>query len=448
MIKVVLQIFYWLVQMTNVVCCDRLIHNGGTLGTWGPPHCPAFLCSRISLDIFFCRSSSSDFLVAGGPTKTWIVGNSLVTITTSTMGEGLCKRCSLNRMGDGKDDASLHSIGDVSSAYRGTGELTGVCSCRSSGWAEIKIRRPSGNTGWMMHLQNRPHPLSLMQPSAHSIPDSDIGLLSASLPVAKLATIGEALAGENEDIFFSREVGSYTDISFLSSISAHFTGVRGEGDQACKEDGRESMPVGDSQQPAKEMEDAESGKIEEGERSAEKDKGFLEPSKVGCLGVREVTSVRESSREDVGEEVGERKVDAVAVDEDEELDVASLLDLKDADIVHKENHRSELEVNSINTDDSKSPSMLTLFPDYEVSSTQTKHSPHSQSWSENAGSTTPLFISSAPRASSYSFSMFPPLFSYDEEEEFSRSLPLHQGAVVMSDEEQVYTKQTTFCLRR
>ena len=117
------------------------------------------------------RNSGSDFLVAGGPTKTWFVGNSLVTITTSTARESLCKFCLSNRP---KYDSIAGTTG--SSAPRSLSDYLSACTCQASSWAEIKIRRPAGNTGWMMHLQNRPHPLSLTHPSAHKIPENEISL--------------------------------------------------------------------------------------------------------------------------------------------------------------------------------------------------------------------------------------------------------------------------------
>ena len=349
-------------------------------------------------------------------------------------------------MGDRKDDVGMYSTVDVGCTYHGAAEFKGVCSCRSSGWAEIKIRRPSGNMGWMMHLQNKPHPLSLMHLSSYSSQDSEIGLLSASLPMEKMASIGGPLTVENEDIFLSREVGSFTDISFLSNFPTKFASINGKGESAVKEDGRRGTTVSDGQQPAKEVEDSDGGKLEEGEPIPKMDAGLLEPDNFDFdnLCEREATSEKGNSCEGLGEEVAEGTVEIVETignvgEEEEQYIAVGLLSLEEAAvIVDKDDHGSELANDSINTDDSKSLSTLTLCPDHVASSTQTKRSSHSQSWSENAG-TTPLLISPVPRASSYSFSMehLPPLFSYDEGEEFGRSLPFHQGAVVMSEEEQV-----------
>ena len=401
--------------------------------------------------------------------------------------------CSSHRMGEGKDAMSLQHIKDITSTHHGPAKLAGVCSCRSSGWAEIKIRRPTGNVGWMMHLQNRPHPLSLTHPSVHSIPCSEVGLVSASLPSEKLTTGAETSAGGKEKVFFSREVGSFTEISVLPSREEHVT----------RKDGEESLAVSEKQQQtAKELVYDEGGQGGEGvwelakdkEVSKENDGGNLGEQEVikqrrkslgeqevtnhrrkslgknevinhrrkslgeqevvnhrrkslveqevinrtrKSLGEQEVINQRRKSREEVGgvcgSEAKAKVVETGGKDEAGRQDAAGLLTIEEAAAV------AELRKDSISTDDSRQfSSMTSLSPDYMVSPTQSKRSAHSQSWSEKQGSS-PLLISSAPRASSYSFSVehLPPLFSYDEGEEFGRSLALHQGAAVTSVEEQV-----------
>lgn len=37
-----------------------------------------------------------------------------------------------------------------------TSDEMAECHCICQGWAEIVIRRPSGNISWMMRIQNRP----------------------------------------------------------------------------------------------------------------------------------------------------------------------------------------------------------------------------------------------------------------------------------------------------
>lgn len=80
--------------------------------------------------MLFCRSSAIDKLLLGGQSKTWILSNTLVTITTSGVSQL------------GEDDARP--------AYHG-----GPISCTHCGWAEVLIRRPTGNISWLMRLQNQ-----------------------------------------------------------------------------------------------------------------------------------------------------------------------------------------------------------------------------------------------------------------------------------------------------
>ena len=99
----------------------------------------------------FARSSGADFLLSGGPSKTWVLGNYLITVTTTGEAGGKPGRCAqcvseLARewsrgVATATEDSSLHD--------------EGLCSCWGWGWAEVKVRRPSGNTAWMLRLQNR-----------------------------------------------------------------------------------------------------------------------------------------------------------------------------------------------------------------------------------------------------------------------------------------------------
>ncbi|KAG1709737.1 Tuberin [Nymphon striatum] len=49
-----------------------------------------------------------------------------------------------------------------------------LCSCWCQGWAEVKIRRPTGNTSWMMRIQNEPY---LVANSPSDFPLADIASL-------------------------------------------------------------------------------------------------------------------------------------------------------------------------------------------------------------------------------------------------------------------------------
>ena len=138
----------------------------------------AYINSRLLLlFVSVCRSSGAEFLVAGGPSKTWIVANSLVTITTSGQGggrSGTCARCASNRSMPHTpiEDPLLH----------GNSSPPQLCSCWCRGWAEITIRRPSGNISWLMRVQNRLQPLQPTQLGQSM--DSQLGLVSLNLPTA------------------------------------------------------------------------------------------------------------------------------------------------------------------------------------------------------------------------------------------------------------------------
>ena len=106
------------------------------------------------------RSSGAEFLVSGGPSKTWVLSNYLVTVTTTgeAGGEpGRCARCmaelrtsssTRSHVSPVMEDTSLSNIATA------TGRSL-LCSCWCWGWAEVKVRRPSGNTAWMLRLENR-----------------------------------------------------------------------------------------------------------------------------------------------------------------------------------------------------------------------------------------------------------------------------------------------------
>ena len=71
----------------------------------------------------------------------------MVTVTTTgTAGgnPGTCSNCSSRSTASG--------VARSENVSMATG---GLCSCWSWGWAEVKVRRPSGSTGWMVELQNR-----------------------------------------------------------------------------------------------------------------------------------------------------------------------------------------------------------------------------------------------------------------------------------------------------
>ena len=90
----------------------------------------------------------------GGLTKSWLVGRSVVTITTAL--ERKDQLASSSRTGT---LASLHSIDSLdraspfdSAARRGD---IGV----GRGWADVLVRRPTANISWTMRVENKGEPV-------------------------------------------------------------------------------------------------------------------------------------------------------------------------------------------------------------------------------------------------------------------------------------------------
>uniref|UniRef100_A0A8C2IN61 Tuberin n=1 Tax=Cyprinus carpio TaxID=7962 RepID=A0A8C2IN61_CYPCA len=187
------------------------------------------------------RSPVAEFLLSGGPSMTWLVGNKLVTITTSggSRTQALLGLDMAERPGGGemtRSDPSLHTrqtkeapakLESQSGQQIGTSTRTRVrsisgdihslslsfsltktknehpapSSSQSSpplkdmsslaefvpmltqGWAEIFIRRPSGNTSWLMCLENPPSPFS-----------SELG----NVPLQELSSVLMAMDGVKE----------------------------------------------------------------------------------------------------------------------------------------------------------------------------------------------------------------------------------------------------------
>ncbi|KAM9314058.1 tuberin isoform 2-T2 [Pholidichthys leucotaenia] len=213
------------------------------------------------------RSPIAEFLLAGGPSMTWLVGNKLVTITTSggVRTQALLGLDTGERLGGGgemtRSDPSLHtrmtkeapaklesqssqqhnratrirvrsmsgghalragpaqslsplvspsegelaaslspssgptldSLGPPSSssatssgpppALRDNPTLAEFVPMLTQGWAEIFIRRPSGNTSWLMCLENPPSPFS-----------SELG----NIPLQELSSVLMAMDGVKE----------------------------------------------------------------------------------------------------------------------------------------------------------------------------------------------------------------------------------------------------------
>ncbi|XP_013385066.2 tuberin [Lingula anatina] len=240
------------------------------------------------------RTSVTEFLLAGGQSQSWLLGNRIITITTSGGGNklgksGLCDKCTaLCKTGMGNkndthedpfslsaseeklktdgassmrrrhksayvsprprealrqqsvDDIQLHKHGSSPEERETGGAAVGgkeerlesdtnigkslgtegtqtmdslvqglkhkssvsphVCSCWCQGWAEVYIRRPSGNISWIMRLENES---LLFTSSGQDFPLADIGTLfmynaEKAFDADSIGRIDSESLGENE----------------------------------------------------------------------------------------------------------------------------------------------------------------------------------------------------------------------------------------------------------
>ena len=187
--------------------------------------------------LFVFRTKAVEYMLASGHSRTWMIGNTIVTITTSGTYislDGVCESClalrqrtaklahgekvkvekgpkqrkkapvvskeespsqatidhihgagpgpgtgtqapsgaQMSAEGSSLEKTALHKVhsvdtaklmfeahGSVASERRFSEPLVPVnpqnCQCVCQGWAEIFIRRPSGNISWIMRIQNR-----------------------------------------------------------------------------------------------------------------------------------------------------------------------------------------------------------------------------------------------------------------------------------------------------
>ncbi|XP_044253656.1 tuberin [Tribolium madens] len=136
------------------------------------------------------RLPTAEFLLNGGISKSWMLGNKLITITTSGCTErvlkhGVCDKCwslcsshnnskiaryarsnsgneekesFLPRQGstDKGEEAKRYDSANLPKLIGGDERKEApVCACWCQGWAEVLIRRPTGNVSWVMKVQNQ-----------------------------------------------------------------------------------------------------------------------------------------------------------------------------------------------------------------------------------------------------------------------------------------------------
>ncbi|CAH1986295.1 unnamed protein product [Acanthoscelides obtectus] len=162
------------------------------------------------------RLPVAEFLLKGGQSMCWLVGNKLVTVTTSGCSQkilknGVCDKCWIVcKSGEGQTrGGSNDDEGTSWGSRQGSNEKSSqsgnspvedktekdepiaakmkkimermpeereLCSCWCSGWAEIHVRRPTGNMSWVMRIQN---PTSLTN-SVYEFPLRELSTLFMS----------------------------------------------------------------------------------------------------------------------------------------------------------------------------------------------------------------------------------------------------------------------------
>lgn len=134
------------------------------------------------------RLPSAEFLLLGGQSMTWLLGNKVITVTTSgcsqkALKQGLCDKClalcrDCYRTPDTSSVASRQNSSEHqpsnsnTSASSPTDEIKkphekldqlpaklyqldkSSCCCWCQGWAEVHVRRPTGDMSWIMRIQN------------------------------------------------------------------------------------------------------------------------------------------------------------------------------------------------------------------------------------------------------------------------------------------------------
>uniref|UniRef100_A0A3Q2DLK3 Tuberin n=1 Tax=Cyprinodon variegatus TaxID=28743 RepID=A0A3Q2DLK3_CYPVA len=218
------------------------------------------------------RSPIAEFLLAGGRSMTWLVGNKLITITTS----GGVRTQALLGLDMSESDPSLHTrmtkeapaklesqssqqqnrtartrvrsrsgknlrkgelapssspssgptldgVGPPSSTsaplsapppLKDNPSLAEFVPMLTQGWAEIFIRRPSGNTSWLMCLENPPSPFS-----------SELG----NMPLQELSTVLMAMEGVKEPPTQTASAPASTAAPAPTSVSEPLTQTHSSG---------------------------------------------------------------------------------------------------------------------------------------------------------------------------------------------------------------------------
>jgi tuberous sclerosis protein 2 len=107
------------------------------------------------------RSALASSLISGGQKKHWLVGNSIVTITTATnhqlsasVGSSRALTPGVSLENSTTSSAQLSPVRSTSGYDSWKPPSLDISYCQ--GWAEVWVRRPTGNMAWMMKMENKP----------------------------------------------------------------------------------------------------------------------------------------------------------------------------------------------------------------------------------------------------------------------------------------------------
>ncbi|XP_076040511.1 TSC complex subunit tuberin isoform X2 [Oratosquilla oratoria] len=302
------------------------------------------------------RSAVAEILVSGGHQQTWLVGNKLITITTSgctqrPLRQGLCDKCLHLCNKDKVASQPERSAGDSSSMYRrrhkselhrtisheakfkpqskddlhmrtlrrkssdsemtpfvdqgagmqaneysdnvegeqpqdkqfdGAGfpeekrEEPHLCACWCQSWAEIYVRQPTGNTSWMMRVQN--HITGQVNPDTLPLHDISEFYAPVSLPSSMDFGISSSIMHKRIDSE-SMETENYEEM-FAKPMEPRpraFSGTSSDNTSSSKRDSIGStVPSGGSSDPRLHFIDMEEEIREKSPLSPLKDSGSVE----------------------------------------------------------------------------------------------------------------------------------------------------------------------------
>lgn len=188
------------------------------------------------------RLPNAEFLFGGGQSMSWLLGNRVVTITTSgcaqkALKHGLCDKCYGTCKGGGRtpymqrtgssetstmdriarqnsgsntntstssptEDARrfsdrLEQLPNKLQQLAATGDKREHCACWCQNWAEIHVRRPTGNMSWVMRIQNQTSDTN----SVYDFPLNDIcTLFMPSLHTDHTVAAMDSIEKETQDV--------------------------------------------------------------------------------------------------------------------------------------------------------------------------------------------------------------------------------------------------------